>query len=153
MGLTIGLAYDRLDEVKLLFGEYVAMLGVSLDFQNYEDELARLPGDYSLPNGRLYLADCDGQLAGCIALKPYDSSTCEVKRLFVRPEFRGKRVGRALMETVIDNAREIGYSTVLLDTMGFLADSVVLYKKLGFTETEPYRYNPLSDAMFFKLEL
>ena len=152
-GLSIDLAYDRLGEVRLLFGEYVTMLGVELDFQNYEDELARLPGDYALPRGRLYLAGWEGQLAGCVALKPYEGTACELKRLFVRPEFRGKRIGRALMEKVIADARGIGYSMALLDTMGFLADSVALYKKLGFTETLPYRYNPLSDAMFFKLEL
>jgi len=153
MGLLISPAYDRLDEVRLLFGEYVTMLGVELDFQNYEDELAGLPGDYALPQGKLYLADYNDRLAGCIALKPYEGTTCELKRLFVRPEFRGKRVGRTLMEKCIADAREIGYNTALLDTMGFLAESVVLYRKLGFTETTPYRYNPLSDAMFFKLEL
>ena len=153
MGLVVNLAYDKLDDVRLLLSEYVAMLGIELDFQNYEDELARLPGDYALPQGRLYAAYWDNQLAGCVALKPYGGSTCEMKRLFVRPEFRGKRIGRALAEKIIIDAKEIGYSAMLLDTMGFLADSIALYRKLGFAETAPYRYNPLSDAMFFKLEL
>ena len=153
MELSIGLAYDRLDEVRLLFGEYAALLGVDLGFQNFAEELGRLPGSYALPQGRLYLADCNGQLAGCVALQPYETSLCEMKRLFVRPAFQGKRIGRALSEQVIADAREIGYQAMLLDTMGFLSDSIALYRKLGFEQIDPYRHNPLHDAMFFRLKL
>ena len=153
MGLVINLAYDRLSEIKLLYGEYAKMLGVDLVFQDFEDELISLPGDYAMPGGRLYIVDYDNRLAGCIALKHYEGSSCEMKRLFVRPEFRGKRIGRALAEQVILDAKETGYQAMLLDTMGFLPDSIALYKKLGFIQMAPYRYNPLHDAMFFKLEL
>jgi len=153
MGLEIILAYDKLNDIKLLFGEYVTMLGVDLAFQNYEEELDAMPGEYVLPKGRLYLAYYNSFLAGCIALKPLENTSCEMKRLFVRPQFRGKRVGRALAERVISDARDITYDVIFLDTMGFLPDSIALYRKLGFKETAPYRYNPLRDAMFFKLEL
>jgi len=153
MRIEITLAYDRLDHIKLLFSEYVAMLGVDLSFQSYEAEFSALPGDYALPSGRLYVADYDNHLAGCIALKHYDGAYCEMKRLFVRPGFRGKHVGLALAEKVISDAKDMDYKALLLDTMGFLPASIALYRKLGFIEMAPYRYNPLVDAMFFKLEL
>lgn len=153
MPLEMKLAYHDIDKVRLLFQEYTSMLGVDLKFQNYEEEFLHLPGDYALPRGRLYIANDDKQLAGCIALRPFDNASCEMKRLFVRPEFRGKGIGRALAERVISDAKEMRYRDMVLDTMAFLTNSIALYKKLGFQETFPYRYNPLPDALFLRLEL
>ncbi|NLI54924.1 MAG: GNAT family N-acetyltransferase [Clostridiales bacterium] len=153
MPIEIKLAYDDMDQIRLLFQEYTNMLGIDLGFQNYDAEFSSLPGDYALPDGRLYLAVCDGQPAGCIALHPFDRERCEMKRLFVRPEFRGERVGRALAERAIADAKEMRYQAIVLDTMAFLTNSVALYRKLGFQETLPYRYNPLPDALFLRLDL
>ena len=149
----IKLAYQYIDKVKLLFQEYNSMLGIDLSFQNYDDELSTLPGDYALPRGRLYIANYDGLPAGCIALRPFDSSCCEMKRLFVRPEFRGKKIGRALAEKIISDAKEMQYQSMVLDTLTSLTNSIALYKKLGFKETSPYRYNPISNALFLRLDL
>ena len=153
MPLEINLAYNDLDKIRLLFREYTSMLGVDLRFQNYDNEFQNLPADYALPRGRLYLANYDNQLAGCIALRPFDNHCCEMKRLFVRPEFRGKRIGNALAERVISDAKEMRYQAMLLDTLTSLSASNVLYKKLGFYEIPPYRFNPLPDALFLKLKL
>ncbi len=153
MSLKIKPAYADIDQVRLLFGEYTSMLGVDLAFQNYDDELNNLPGDYALPDGRLYIAEYDGCPAGCVALRPFDQHTCEMKRLFVRPEFRGKRIGLALIKTIIADARELNYKAVVLDTLKSLTHSVALYKQLGFHEIEPYCFNPLPNALFFRFEL
>ncbi len=153
MPLEIKLAYQDIDKVKLLFGEYTSMLGFDLRFQHYDEELQKLPADYALPRGRLYIANYDNQLAGCIALRPFDNNCCEMKRLFVRPEFRGKRIGKALVEQVISDAKETKYQAMLLDTLTSLAASVALYKRLGFYEIEPYRFNPLPNALFLRLAL
>ena len=153
MPLEIKLAYHDIDDIRMLFQEYTCMLGVDLEFQNYNTELLNLPGEYALPDGRLYMAVYDDQLAGCVALRPFDSSCCEMKRLFVRPEFRGKRIGRALVEQIISDAKDMHYQAVLLDTLTSLKDSIALYQKLGFQETSPYRYNPLSNALYLRLDL
>lgn len=153
MPIEIKLAYHDIDNVRLLFGEYTAMLGVDLGFQNYDDELHKLPGDYALPHGRLYIANYDDQLAGCIALRPFDNNCCEMKRLFVRPTFRGKRIGKTLAEKVISDAKEMEYQALLLDTLSSLSSSIALYKKLGFYETGPYRFNPLPNVLFLRLGL
>lgn len=152
MLLEIKLAYHDIDKIRLLFGEYTSMLGIDLDFQNYDVELQNLPADYSLPLGRLYIANYDGQLAGCIALRPFDSNHCEMKRLFVRPEFRGKRIGESLAEQIISDAKEMKYQAMLLDTLTSLSTSTALYKKLGFFEIEPYRFNPLPNVLFLRLD-
>ncbi len=153
MPLEIRLAYQDIDQIRILFQEYTQMLGIDLAFQNFDAEFSNLPGDYALPDGRLYLAEYDGFTAGCIAIHPFDGVCCEIKRLYVRPAFRGKSIGRALVEQVIADAREMHYSGVMLDTMAFLENSVALYRKLGFQETEPYRYNPMPDALYFRLNL
>lgn len=153
MPVGIKLAYDDIDMIKLLFGEYTSMLGVDLGFQNYDDELQNLPGGYALPHGRLYIAHYDDQLAGCIALRPIDNNCCEMKRLFVRPTFRGQGIGKALAEKVISDAKEMEYQAMLLDTITSLSSSIALYKKLGFYEIEPYRFNPLPNALFLRVQL
>lgn len=152
--LTIELAYDRLDEVKELFREYQALLELDLCFQNFEAELAELPGKYAMPGGRLYVASYDGRPAGCIALRGLDGGGCEMKRLYVRGAFRGQKVGRSLAEKIIGDAREIGYSHMLLDTYAErMKDAVALYRKFGFTETEAYYNNPHAGVLYMRLEL
>ena len=146
-------------QVRELFLEYAESLGFSLCFQSFDKELAELPGDYSPPAGRLLLATCDGHLAGCVALHPLAHSVsgqrlCEMKRLYLRPEFRGKRLGRILAERIIKEARSIGYTHMRLDTIAStMADAVVLYQKLGFREIAPYRENPIASALYMELNL
>lgn len=153
MSLEIRFAYQDIDKVKQLFQEYSTMLGINLGFQGFDDELLTLPADYALPQGRLFLAFWDGKLAGCIALRPFGNNCCEMKRLFVRPEYRGKKIGRALVERVISEAKAMRYKSMLLDTLLSLSDSIALYKKVGFEATEPYRFNPLSDVLYLRLKL
>jgi putative acetyltransferase len=137
-----------------LFLEYAQSLGFSLCFQGFDEELAGLPGKYARPDGRLLLVEIDGQVAGCVALRPLDSATCEMKRLFVRPAFRGKRLGRVLAERIIVEARAIGYTHMRLDTVAStMADAVALYRRLGFVEICPYCPNPMPDALYMELDL
>src|SRR5208337_4891662 len=137
-----------------VFLEYAQSLGFSLCFQNFDKELAGLPGDYAPPDGRLLLAEYDGQLAGCVALHKLETGICEMKRIYLRPQFRGKGVGRALAEHVIAEARQIGYRRMRLDTVEpVMKDAVAMYRKLGFNQIEPYRSNPMAGAMYMELEL
>lgn len=153
MGSAIRLAYDDIDAVRGLFGEYVAMLGMDLSFQKYEEELAELPGKYSLPDGRLFLAAVDSVPVGCIALRRFDAGRGEMKRLFVQPQFRGMGLGRLLVEAVVAAARECGCTTLLLDTHRTLESSVALYRKLRFREVEPYYINPHDGILYFALDI
>lgn len=153
MPLEIRPAYDELDKVRTLFTEYTAMLGLDLAFQNYKDEFDGLPGSYGMPRGRLYIADYGGELAGCVALRPHGENDCEMKRLFVRPQFRGLQIGKALAEKIIIDARDIGYNYMVLDTIPSLESAIRLYKGLGFYETEPYCFNPVEGALFLRLDL
>jgi putative acetyltransferase len=141
------------DEVRALFREYQAELGVDLCFQGFDRELADLPGEYGPPHGSLLVASVDGTLAGCVALRRLGDGVCEMKRLYVRPAFRGQRVGRALAESVIAAARERGYRRMRLDTLPSMAEASALYRSLGFTEIEPYYRNPVPGARFLELEL
>jgi putative acetyltransferase len=137
-----------------LFLEYAQSLGFSLCFQNFDKELAELPGDYTPPDGRLLLAEHEGQLVGCVALHKLESSVCEMKRLYLRPQFRGRGFGRALAERIIAEARQIGYRQMRLDTVEpVMKDAVAMYRKLGFKEVAPYRPNPIAGAMYMELEL
>jgi putative acetyltransferase len=141
-------------QARELFQEYAQSLGVSLCFQNFEQELAGLPGHYAPPDGRLLLAEYDGQLAGCVALHKWESGVCEMKRLYLRPSFRGKGLGRAIAEKIIAEARGIGYQRMRLDTIEpLMKDAVEMYRKLGFREIAPYRPNPIAGAMYMELQL
>ena len=146
---------EQIAEARGLFREYEKWLGMSLCFQGFEAELATLPGKYAPPKGRLLLAFSDHELAGCIALRPLkEEGVCEMKRLFVRDGSRGQKVGVSLIERVISDAREVGYSKMRLDThppkMGKAVD---LYGSHGFVEIPPYYENPHDDVLFMELTL
>jgi putative acetyltransferase len=127
---------------------------VNLCFQNFEQELAGLPGEYALPDGRLLLAEYGTRLAGCVALHKWQADICEMKRLYLRSSFRGKGLGRALAEAIIGEARSIGYRRMRLDTIEpIMKDAVEMYRKLGFREVAPYRPNPIAGAMYMELNL
>jgi putative acetyltransferase len=136
-----------------LFREYAAGLGFSLDFQDFEGELNQFPGSYAPPRGTLLLAELDGSPAGCVGLRPLDPTTCEMKRLYVRPSCRGRGVGRRLAERVIDEGRSRAYQRMRLDTVPAMAEAIALYRGLGFHEIPAYRYNPVPGALFFELTL
>lgn len=145
---------DDIQQARTLFEEYEAGLGISLCFQNFTRELASLPGDYAPPTGLLLLAKEDDQLMGCIALRRIGPDACEMKRLFVRPAYRAKGLGKVLVETVIDEARNIGYKYMRLDTLpGRMDRAIALYRSLGFVEIPPYYENPVDSATFMELEL
>jgi putative acetyltransferase len=141
-------------QARELFLEYAQSLGFSLCFQNFDKELAGLPGDYAPPAGRLLLTEYEGELAGCVALHPLGSGICEMKRLYLRPQFRGKGLGRALATRIIAEARQIGYRRMRLDTVEpVMKDAVAMYRRLGFKEIAPYRTNPMAGAMYMELQL
>lgn len=151
--ITIAAALDNLDEVRRLFSEYAAMLGIDLGFQNFEDELAHLPGKYAPPSGMIRIArpsSNGGHAAGCVALRPFDEGRCEMKRLFVRNEFRGLGIGRLLADTIVADAQKIGYRSMLLDTLESLPEAVALYTKMGFKRIGPYCHNPQPDVVFME---
>jgi GNAT superfamily N-acetyltransferase len=144
----------QIAQARELFLEYAQSLGVNLCFQNFEEELAGLPGYYAPPDGRLLLAEYGGKLAGCVALHRWEPSVCEMKRLYLRPSFRGKGLGRVLTEAIIAEARIIGYQYMRLDTIEpIMKDAVEMYRKLGFREIAPYRPNPIEGAMYMELQL
>jgi GNAT superfamily N-acetyltransferase len=145
---------EAIEEARLLFREYQAWLQIDLCFQNFEKELANLPGDYAEPDGRLLLAYQDSQLAGCVALRKIDEGVCEMKRLFLREQFRGLGLGRQLIEAIIREAKEIGYQSIRLDTLPpKMNDAIALYRSYGFRQIAPYYGNPVSGAMFMELSL
>ena len=142
-----------LDEVRKLFEEYASYLGIDLSFQDFDSELANLPGDYVSPDGCLFLALWEGQVAGCVGLRKFSLGICEMKRLYTKPQFRGLGVGRILCEAIIEKARNIGYHHMRLDTLPSMETARHLYSSLGFEEIDPYRYNPVDGASFWELEL
>jgi len=145
----------ELDEVRALFREYEKWLDYDLCFQGFEAEVAGLPGRYAPPLGRLWLAEVDGQLAGCVGLREIEPGICEMKRLYVRDFARGKGVGRALAQRVIEDARAIGYRAMRLDTLRIerMRAANALYDSLGFRDIEPYYANPLPDVRYMEIEL
>lgn len=168
---------DAIDAVREIFVDYAETLSVDLGFQNFDDELAMLPGDYAAPRGTLLLALvrqkpdatvspentlklADGsiaQVAGCCALRPLDSADCpnaaEMKRLYVRPAFRGMGLGRQLADAILDAARHAGYSHVLLDTLDDMEAARTLYEELGFVEIPPYYHSPIAGSHYLKADL
>lgn len=144
----------QIAQARELFLEYAQSLGFSLCFQNFDKELAELPGDYAPPEGRLLLAEYEGQLAACVALHKLDAEICEMKRLYLRPQFRGKGLGRIIADRIIADARQIGYRRMRLDTVGpVMQDAVAMYRKIGFREIASYRPNPNPGTLYMELEL
>ena len=145
---------EEIKQARQLFKEYAAWLEIDLCFQNFEKELADLPGDYATPNGRLLLAYDDNESAGCVALRKIDAGICEMKRLFVRDKFRGRGLGRSLIDAIISEAKDIGYKRMRLDTLPpKMNDAIALYRSFGFKEIKPYYKNPVPGAMFMELKL
>jgi GNAT superfamily N-acetyltransferase len=142
-----------LDVVRGLFREYAGTLTTDLCFQNFEAELAGLPGKYEPPRGRLLLAWNGADAVGCIAMRPLDADACEMKRLYVQPRVRGERLGRRLVERICEEARGAGYSRICLDTLPTMTQAIQLYTNMGFSQIEPYVYNPVPGAIFLALDL
>ena len=145
------------EPVRTIFREYAQELKVDLRFQDFESELAMLPGDYAKPRGTLILASVNGQLAGCCALRPLDTAdypnAAEMKRLYVRPAFRGLGLGRQLAQAALNAARQAGYTSLLLDTLDDMEAARELYEDLGFAEIPPYYHNPIPGAHYLKAEV
>ncbi len=148
---------DQLDAARDIFREYAAGLDVDLCFQSFDAELAGLPGDYAPPRGALILAIIEGQVAGCVALRPLDNvdypNAAEMKRLYVRKAFRGFGLGRQLVEAVMDAARQTGYDSILLDTLDDMEAARALYDELGFEDIPPYYHNPIPGAHYLRASL
>lgn len=147
----------ELDALCEIFREYAASLPIDLSFQNFERELATLPGEYAAPRGALRVARVNGEVAGCCALRPLDTvdfpNACEMKRLYVHPAFRGLGLGRALAEAIMDVARVNAYDHVLLDTLDDMETARTLYEGLGFVDIPPYYHNPIAGAHYLKASL
>ncbi|MGH7772674.1 MAG: GNAT family N-acetyltransferase [Candidatus Binatia bacterium] len=144
---------EELQAVRTLFKEYAASLNFELCFQNFNEELANLPGDYAPPEGCLLLALQDRELAGCVALRRQEDDICEMKRLYVRPTVRGLGIGKALAEAIIVEARGKGYKNMWLDTVPSMQEAQTLYESLGFQAIKSYRHNPICGTRFMELTL
>ena len=151
--ITQALGDEAIAVVRELFVEYADQLGIDLSFQGFDDELAGLPGVYSPPGGRLLLGLVGEKVVGCAALRGLGGGDCEMKRLYVRPAFRGTGLGRELAGAVIEAGRELGYERMRLDTLPQMAEAQGLYESLGFREIEPYYENPIEDVRYLELEL
>ena len=143
----------QIGTIRELFLEYAKSLNFDLCFQDFDKELQSLPGRYAAPDGRLLLALYEEKIAGCVGLWKVNEQVCEMKRLWVRPEFRGRKIGRQLAEFVIEQAKLIGYSKMKLDTIDTMTEAIKLYVSLGFKSTSAYRYNPVEGAEYMELDL
>ncbi len=147
---------EQIADARTLMVEYAKTLGFDLCFQSFDEELSQLPGYYAPPAGRLLLATWNTGLAGVIALRPLknDALACEMKRLYVRPQFRGKAIGRSLVKFLIEQAQQCGYARMVLDTVpGYMDQAIALYRAFGFHEIAPYYLNPLTQAVYLELSL
>lgn len=160
MAVELAPGWDRADDVRALFEEYTAFLvrgdpafAQYLALQKYGDELKNLRGKYGPPAGRIYAAYVNGMPAGCAALKPIDGASCELKRLYVRPAYRGRHLGSLLVERLLEDARTIGYAAVYLDTLPFLRDAIRLYRQFGFRDVPKWNDSPMKAALYMKLDL
>ncbi len=144
---------DQFEQVKALFLEYAESLEFSLGFQDFEEEMADMPGEYAPPDGCILMAYSGENIAGCVALRKLEDDICEMKRLYVRPGFRDLGIGESLSEKIIDEARRIGYKKMRLDTLPSMKEAVSIYEDLGFEVILPYRFNPFDGALFMELEL
>ena len=160
MNIRIVYGYDYKDEIKSLFTEYTQYLVENdsnfkeyLEIQKYDNEIDNLEDKYGMPWGRLYIAFYENQVAGCIALRKLNETECEMKRLYVKPEFRNKGIAKMLVEKVVSDSKEIGYSSMLLDTLPFLQTAIKMYRKMGFYEIGCYNDSPLDSTIYMKLDL
>jgi len=146
-------SHEQIGNVRDLFIEYAHSLNVSLCFENLDKEVNELPGVYAPPRGSLLLAADGEKIAGCVALKKVDDRVCEMKRLYVRAEFRGRGIGKRLAMQIVDEAREIGYERLRLDTLPSMKEAISLYRSLGFEEIPAYRELPVPGALFMQVKL
>ncbi len=150
-------APHHIEAARLIFQEYAATLAIDLCFQQFDQELSALPGDYAAPSGALLLAMVGDEVGGCCAMRPLTdvdyANACEMKRLYVRPAFRGRHLGRLLAEQILDAARQAGYDCILLDTLSDMEAARTLYEDLGFQEVPPYYHNPIAGAHYLKAQL
>jgi GNAT superfamily N-acetyltransferase len=153
MEVVEGHVAERVPVVRELFREYSASLDVDLGFQDFDRELAALPGEYAPPGGRLLLAVDGAEPAGCVGLRPFEPGVCEMKRLYVRSAYRGTGLGRLLAERIVQAARDAGYRRMRLDTLPTMAAARTLYQSIGFVEIEAYRPNPVHGTTYFELAL
>ncbi len=145
---------EEIEQAQTLFREYEAWFGLNLCFQNFDEEVANLPGKYALPEGRLFLAFSDEKLAGCVALRKLEDAICEMKRLFVREDFRGQNIGKLLIEKLFEEARLTGYKKMRLDTFPpKMGRAVKIYESYGFREIAPYYHNPYGEAVYMEMNL
>ena len=152
MRMTIRLAKlpDEIPAVRGLFLEYAASLGFSLCFQHFDAEVAGLPGAYAPPTGRLLVAEADGELVGCVALRPQATGVCELKRLYVKPPHRAQGIGRGLMDALLAEAVAAGYREAVFDTLDTMTAALAIYRTMGFQPTEPYSAHPVAGSLCFR---
>jgi len=160
MNLEFIPAYEHRDAIRVLFSEYTDMLvkgepafAKYLVKQNYEAEVEHPEAKYGMPGGRLYLAWCDGALAGCFAIRKIDEEYCEIKRLYVRPAFRGHHIGNAMLDRIVSDARSIGYRAILLDTLPFLKTAIDMYHAYGFYDIPSYNNSPMENLLYMRYDL